>query len=143
MSYLKVLDAQPEEMKKEDLLSSVTQDNIEKGHLAQMDAMNREATYFNGASGIGKTLFCDMFLGQLNKKEYKELLAEKLFKKVTRNVLNNATDDFVVKCNQLNSKLNISVTDSPGYGDKTDIKEWRDKILNHIKMQFQNHKDAL
>jgi len=39
----------------------------------------------------------------------------------------------------MNNKLNISVTDSPGYGNKTDISEWRSKILNYIKLQFQNH----
>ena len=45
-----------------------------------------------------------------------------------------ATPDFVVKSNQHNEKLNISMTDSPGYGDKTDIEEWRKTILNHIKL---------
>ena len=52
-----------------------------------------------GASGIGKSLFCDMFLGQLNKKQYKQVVAEKLLNKEVRNVLNVATSDFIVKRN--------------------------------------------
>ena len=99
-----------------------------------MDARNKRASHFNvmvcGASGIGKSLFCDMFMGQLNKKEYKEIVAQKLLNKEKRNVLNEATDEFVVKRNSLNEKLNISMIDSPGYGDKTDIEQWRNTIIN-------------
>ena len=101
------MSEEEEALDKDELLKSVTQEALEKGQLQRIDKLRDGASYFNimvcGASGIGKTCFVDMFLGQLDKEAYKtkfvNSFAEKKLQQKEQNPLNDGTSNFVTKSN--------------------------------------------
>lgn len=87
-----------------------------------------------GASGIGKTSFIDLFIGQFNKEEYIETF--RVCK--NENVILPKTRGFPVKEKKIKA-FNLKMIDSPGYGDNMDIATWKRKVISEIKRRFDSY----
>lgn len=118
-----------------------------------------------GASGIGKSSFIDVFLKKLDFEAQMEKVVqlrrnkfpegdpcskhanlrenEELFS-YDNCTIRTTTEAFMTHYLDSSSKLKgveLTMTDSPGYGDKMDIYEWKQLIVEELKGRFQHYFD--
>ena len=92
-----------------------------------------------GASGIGKTSFISLFMKKLNLKEGE--LEESYVRDLNSYVIKKHTEGFdEAVMNSLCGFFKLRVLDSPGYGNKTDISEWRHTIIEEITGRMHLHR---